>query len=496
MRVEFAQADVFGLLKPYSKADIFVRPASAVLRGARRLEAGFYGSAGYRALKAMEKSGFKIGRVGDVAGVRWFGPFARTYVEDPSAGIPFLSSSEMLSAMLAPKNCLSKALTPNLDRLLVGEGTILVSCSGTIGNVAIGTKDYDGFAVSQHAIRVDPINDVDRGMLYVFLLSELGQFLVTRNKSGSVIESIYANDIESLPLLSLPRRLKQEISERIQQACDLRVKANATLLEADAQITEVANPRLGSRTLSPKNRPVPCFVPSASEVYRARESEGYARLDSAYYEPSILELRDRLRAAGAVRLTEVVLGVVLIGKTFVKGVQKVDGNFGIPYFTGKELFKNRPLPETFITCRRRAVIDRLIVRRGMTLITCAGTVGKVMYVSRALDGSAVTHDAIRVVPGTDLHSGYVYAYLASPVGHSQLVRCTYGSVIPRLYRTHVEGILIPRLKDGGSEIGRLVDQAFDLRDKALEIENAAVETFLATLKRGRSAVEQEWGKEY
>ena len=98
----------------------------------------------------------------------------------------------MMAAKLAPRNFLSTALTPNWSDFWFDEGTILVSCSGTIGNVAICTRDFHQVAVSQHAIRVDPTADIDRGVLYAFLLSELGQFLITRNKSGSVIESIYA----------------------------------------------------------------------------------------------------------------------------------------------------------------------------------------------------------------------------------------------------------------------------------------------------------------
>ncbi|MDB5776784.1 MAG: restriction endonuclease subunit [Herbaspirillum sp.] len=496
MKTKFANGDIFGLLKKFSKADIFARPASSVVQGALRLEAGFYGSDGYRALQAMEESGFKIGRVVDVAGVRWFGPFARTYVADQTVGVPFLTSSTMLVASNLPEKFISTALTRDLERLMVSEGTILVSCSGTIGNVAVCTTNVDGFALSQDAIRVDAKQDIDRGLIYVLLLSPLGRFLVMRNKSGSVIEHLYAADIESLPLPVLPKRLRHEISAMIRQVCDLRVRANLALQEANRRITVLDNVGTDSAGVFPGNPSVASFVRRASDVHNAAEREGCARLDATYYAPGVQKLRNQLRAAAAFRLVDIAVKVILIGKTFVEGVNKVERDFGVPYFTGKELFKTRPLPETFITCRRKEVIDRLLVRRGTTLITCAGTVAKVMYVSGALDGSAVTHDAIRVIPGADMHPGYVYAYLASPGGQAQLSRCSYGSVIPRLYRTHVEEILIPRPNDQGVEIGQMVDNAFDLRDEALEIENVAVETFLRALKQGRSAVEQEWGEEY
>src|SRR6185503_3330868 len=104
-----AQPNISDQLKPLAKADIFARPSTAILSGARRLQAGFYGSDGYRALQAMEHSGFEIGRLFDLADVRWFGPFSRVYVEDHNAGVAFLSSSEIMAAKLEPKNFVSKA---------------------------------------------------------------------------------------------------------------------------------------------------------------------------------------------------------------------------------------------------------------------------------------------------------------------------------------------------------------------------------------------------
>jgi type I restriction enzyme, S subunit len=482
--------DIVSLLRSLSTADIFARPSSAVFSGAHRLEAGFYGSEGYRALSAMENSGFKIGHIADLANVQWFGPFPRIYVEDRKFGVPFLSSADIMAAKLEPKNHISKVLTPRLERLLVENGTILVSCSGTIGNVAICTHDFDDLAVSQHAIRIDPRNDVDRGLLYFFLLSNLGQFLIKRNKSGSVIESIYAADVEGLSIPVLPKKLRQKLSEHVALASDCRVKANGLLADAEAAIqassVEFASKDVGSKV----------FIQPAQMVQRAREGEGYSRLDATYYDPQVLALRGNTLKAGGKALVKSVPNINLIGKTFVDGVHKVESDYGVPYFTGKELFKTRPIPETFITSQRRESIDKLLVKRGMTLVTCAGTVGKVMYVRGALEGCAVTHDAIRILPGAAIHPGYVYAYLASPSGQAELKRCSYGSVIPRLYRTHVENVVIPNVKDGGAEIGRLVDRAFDLRHKALKIENTSVELLLSCLSKGRLATEEEWGTEY
>lgn len=494
MRPEATTTDIGASLKSFSSADVFFRPVSAIRQGALRLEAGFYGSDGYRAAESLRNSGFDLRQTGATAGVTWFGPFSRTYVDDATRGLPFLSSSEMLAARLEPKNFLSKVLTPRIERLKVKRGTILISCSGTIGNIAICTRDYDGATVSQHAIRVVAEDVNTAALLYLLFLSDLGQFLLTRSKSGSVIESIYQADVESVPVPRLPVRLLEHFAEVVAGAMRRRENSASLLRQADALLLKII-PK-GLKFQGPSRRPTATFVHSAAVLQQARIDQGYVRLDATHYDPESLKMVNSLREGGAVALRTLADRVVLIGKTFVGGVHKVERGNGVPYFTGKELFTTRPTPETFITSNRKALIDRLLVKRGTVLVTCAGTVGRVMYVRDLFEGAAITHDAIRIIPGDDLHPGFIYGCLTSPIGRVQMERCVYGSVIPRLYRTHVENVLIPKPKDGGKEVGSLVDAAFDERANAYELENDAIALLLKSLQVGRLATERKWGKEY
>lgn len=495
MRAELAQPDIAGLLKPLSGADMFARPSSSVLRGALRLEAGFYGSEGYRALLAMEKSGFEIARVGDRAGVKWFGPFSRTYVDDPAAGVPFLSSSEMLAAKLEPRNFLSTALTPNLERLLVEEGTILVSCSGTIGNVAICTREFNGFAISQHAIRIDPREDIDRGPLYAFLLSELGQFLVTRNKSGSVIESIYAADVAGLPLPLLPKALRRELSDSIQRACELRVQANRSLDEAQAAMRKFGQfDSEGNSTLAV----LELIYARHTDLHTSYEGRPRIRLEATFQAQIANRAASQVRSTGRwAPLRELVTDIPFTGPGSMPGVPKVDPAEGVPCVTGRDLRLARPRPSYFVTSRNPIVQAKMIPQQGTTLMMCAGTLGATDYVKGNYEEWAVSLDVIRVVPDSaKLHPGYVYAFLSSPLGQSQVLRHKYGSVIPRIHSRQVAETLIPIPTDRGDQIGWLVDEAFDQRYEAVRFESIAVELFMAAIEQGRVSTEQRWGREY
>lgn len=58
----------------------------------------------------------------------------------PDRGVPFLSSSEIISLNPRVEKYLSRKLTPNIDQFLIEMWDILISRSGTIGNIALATE--------------------------------------------------------------------------------------------------------------------------------------------------------------------------------------------------------------------------------------------------------------------------------------------------------------------------------------------------------------------
>jgi type I restriction enzyme, S subunit len=483
----------FQALRERCRAETFALACSEVSARPNRLEAGFYASEGYRAVNAMEHSGFEMVTVADIAEVRWFGPFARKYVSHPSHGRPFLTSSSMMEARIQAPKLVSKKHTRHLDRLVVREGYVLISCSGTIGNVVVCTKDVDGWACSQDAIRVIA-NDTDElGPISCFLQSPPGQFLLKRSQSGSVITHIYDHDVAALPIPRLPRRLRQELTRLVKKASALRVEANRLLDEAEEQVY-VQN---GINRQPTGEDMLAIFRTPFQAIESCLADEGCLRLDAPFYSPEGLGVRAAIRRCSSWGfLGDLSGGIVLIGKTFVPGVNKVDLGFGRPYFTGKELFPARIKADAFVASRHESDIERLIVTPQTTLVTCAGTVGRVTYVSRQLANTAVTHDAIRVLPSRSLAGGYIYAFLSSRLGQAQLGRCRYGSVIPRLHSSQVCRVMIAVPKGRGHDIGSIVDSAFRSRDQAADTEDKALGAFEKAVTTGRRAIEDEWGSEY
>ena len=493
MNVDARVSRIFATALGFARVETFAASSLDVDAGARRLEGSFYGSDGYRALRQMKQSGFGTCTLGGCATVLWFGPFSRTYVGDPEAGVPFFSSSEMLRAQPKPKHYISKALTKNLERLIVAKGTILVSCSGTIGNVAICTDELHDVAISQHAIRVIPNSNLDRGLLYAFLQSDVGQFLLTRNKSGSVVESLYEADVSGLPIPRLPTTLRREMTRLLNEACRLRVECNTVLRTVEQEIWR-------QNHLEPFGRDpaeTRSFIGRSSWICDAQVEDGYRRLDATFYAPEARRAICRIKEArGHGTLADYGCAVTLLGKTFIPGVHKVERECGIPYFTGKDLLAARIVPTTFIASQNTAHLAKLTVHGGTVLVTCAGTVGRIAYVTEPLEGAAVTHDAIRIDAPHHIASGYLYACLSSYFAEVQVARYSYGSVISRLHSDHIKSLVIPVPSDGGQYIGRQVDGAFALRAEAQRVEDQVIGLFDTAIERGCEYVETKWGSEY
>jgi type I restriction enzyme S subunit len=499
---ESAVSAAFNAAWNLSSAEAFATASTEVTTGLHRLEGAFYGSTGYRSARKLRSSGLTLLSVGQKADVQWFGPFTRTYVESPSCGVPFLSSSDMMEARIVPDRFLSKVLTRSLDRLLVQSGSVLVSRSGTVGNVAMVTADISNMAVSEHAIRVTTHRDQDdwRGLVYCLLQCELGQYLLTRNKSGSVIESLYADDVASLPLPRLPRAFRTELTRLIDDSCEMRVKANRRLDEAQEQVRRSCYlPDL--KAFDPPqafgdDSSAEMFVASSKAGLSPDRGFGELRLDATYHEPVALGISKRILASkGGIELGSLLLGVR--NSSLRKRIYVEDAGQGVPLIGGKQLVQWRQLGLKYLSRALTKNLESEKVQNSWTIVSCGGTLGRCQFVHRNFEDCVMSQDVMRVIPDpSKVHPGFIYAFLSSPYGQAQIMQRGYGSVIPRLRDFQFRSIAIRVPDDKGEAVHETVVRAFDLRADARASEDRAINLFEEAIRRGRSYVEAEWGAEY
>ncbi len=156
----------------------------------------------------------------------------RNYVGKEN-GVAFLSGKNIIQIRPDFKYT-SKTETANIADMLLTEGQILISRSGTLGRTVLIYNNFEGCAASEHLIRVKPDTKiVDSGYLYAFLSSDYGYHQLLRFKHGAVIDEITEDQI-SQSLIPLPFEQRQkEIGDLVRKAYELR--AEAIRLEDEAQ---------------------------------------------------------------------------------------------------------------------------------------------------------------------------------------------------------------------------------------------------------------------
>lgn len=208
-----------------------------------RMNASFFDPEAHSAREdfpiGLSTEDFTVFRLGDlVEKVVCPGRFKRRYVEKSDGGVPFLGGSNISQYSISTKKFLAKD-DPTLGELIVQEGWILITRSGSTGIVSSVPKSWSGFAMSEHVIRIIPKPKADVPFEYIesFLRSSLGQTLVAAGVFGSVIDEITPDQIEAIPIpVPKDKKILRSIVESQKQANAGRELAASSTMRAVEQI--------------------------------------------------------------------------------------------------------------------------------------------------------------------------------------------------------------------------------------------------------------------
>lgn len=155
------------------------------------------------------------------------GRFKRVYVGEDEGRV-FIGGKQLHE--LDPSNKKYLSLSQHGERiekqLELHENMTLITCSGTIGKVALVGKQWEHWAANQHIIRVVPANKDIAGYLNIFLSSQYGYYLITRFSYGAVIDEIDDTHVRQIPI---PLLKNHDAQKRIN---DLALEANEKRYEA------------------------------------------------------------------------------------------------------------------------------------------------------------------------------------------------------------------------------------------------------------------------
>lgn len=210
------------------------------------------------------------------------------------------------------------------------------------------------------------------------------------------------------------------------------------------------------------------------------------RFDCGPYMSGALEAKIRLEelACPKDRLADVCDGGMggLVNAGRITRQWAADSSNGVPFLTSTSILQADLSDLRFISHRAVRENPKLIIRAGYTLITRAGTIGRMSYARADMDGLACSEDVLRVIPDSrQVRSGYLYAFLSSKFGVPLVTSGTYGAIIQHIEPQHIADLPVPRLGDEVErEAHRLVEEAAKLR--------ATATTELSTIAAGFDAL--------
>lgn len=170
------------------------------------------------------------------------------------------------------------------------------------------------------------------------------------------------------------------------------------------------------------------------------------RLDCGPYMSGVLDAKVALEKLGVRKdpLQEVTLGLVNAGR--IKRLWVQDRKYGIPFLSSTDILHADLSNLKLIANKAVRKNPRLIIHQGWTLITRAGSIGRMAYTRPDMDGMACTEDVLRVIPDpAKTPPGYLYAYLSSKYGVPLVVSGTYGAIIQHIEPLHIANLPVPRL---------------------------------------------------
>jgi type I restriction enzyme, S subunit len=217
------------------------------------------------------------------------------------------------------------------------------------------------------------------------------------------------------------------------------------------------------------------------------------RFDSGPYTSGALEAKLRLDELDVpkerlIDLTSGHNGGIYNGPQFSRNW--VDSpEHGVP-FLGSSSMLMADLSNVPLLRRKDAESGKLAylrIRPGTTLISCSGTIGRMVYVRPDMDGMWTSQHIMKVAPDPQrVPSGYVYAFLSGKFGVPIVASGTYGAIIQHIDPQHIADLPIPRFGQAiECQAHNLVEEAARLRADASKMRQRLIESTESELEWDR-----------
>lgn len=396
-----------------------------ILESSNRIDPSFFLSDGVKYRRVLHDSQIPLCQLSECADKVFMGNiFSRNFVGADFDGVPYLSASDTVLRDLNTRVFLSKEQSSKLSYLMLDKDWILITCSGTIGNVTLTNEDYCGHIATHDLIRVIP-NDhlIAKGVLYAFLASKYGKYQLTQSRFGGVVKHINCDQVKCIQVPVFSSIDQNEINCKVLKASSLRHEATLLLKEAE----QLLYSSIGLSTL--KSDSYDYYGPrdskrGTSTFTKSIKDIGTTSINAFNHSERIYKLRQKLPDS-CVHLRNVLANGTTFSTGQVSSIE-VPPEKGIMFINQSDIFNNK-IEGKYIS--RNKVASKSLVKYGEVLIACDGTLGeselfcRAIYAGEELDGALVSSHFLRMNTIDSIPSGYLYIWLNSDYGF-RLIRNT------------------------------------------------------------------------
>lgn len=398
-----------------------------------------------------------------------FGAYSLTNsVSYKESGVPFIRGINMkngtidFSDMMFIDNEANKLLWKSE----VLPETVLLSMSGTIGDVAIASKNWTyPVNANQDIAKVHTDGTIDPYYLYIFFLSKFGQNYLRREARGSVQQHVFLSQIEQFEIPILSNEFIGLVREHVLKQEQYLSSSIFKYKQAEILLLET----LGLQDFEPSQEPV--NIKGFNESFGAT-----GRLDAEYYQVKYEQVEQKIRLyKGGFSNLGNVLGSISTGE--YSSSYETKSKDKVYYLRNTNIAKGLLTPD-----ERYAVDSRKFTtsaQKGEILTSRVGTIGLFGVVTDDLVGSIYSDNVLclRLVEYLD---PTVYSILLSTEPFQLLLeKLAGGSVQPLITQTTIKTLVVPILDDSVQQnVASLVQESFDLKKQSehlLEVAKRGVE---------------------
>lgn len=393
-----------------------------------------------------------------------FGAYSlNNFVEYKDSGIPFIRGINMKDGILDFSNVLY--IDEDAHRLLwkseVKPNTILLSMSGTIGDVAIAIPEYHyPINSNQDIAKITLTGGLNPYYLYAFLRSKYGQNFLKREARGSVQQHVFLSQLECIKVPLLNERFQQIIEQIVKSAHANLFKSKSLYSEAE----EILLSELGLKDWQPNN--VPVNIKQLKESFFAS-----GRLDAEYYQSKYEDYTRLIRKY--MNGSDVLGNICSLNDKNFSPIENVEykyielsniGNSG--EITGCTTSIGAELPS-----RAR----RLVHTNDVIVSSVEGSLQSVALVTAEYN-KAICSTGFYVVKSETINPETLLVLFKSVPIQNLLKQGCSGTILTAIGRNELRNMVMPKIKsEVQKKIAEYVQKSISLRNEAKrQLENAKI----------------------